>query len=203
MTNSAKRSSPNSPDQGVLLVLSGPSGVGKSTIVEALDNQHEFAFSVSATTRAARTGEKDGVDYYFVSDDEFQRMIDEGELLEWAEYSGHRYGTPASPLISALADGSDVLLDIENWGARQVKEAYPEALTVFIVPPSMDELERRLRGRGDTDAADVTARLAVAAEQIADAAEHYDAVVVGDTVERATSEIMRILTAHEEGSHVG
>lgn len=193
---------PSGPDAGTLLVISGPSGVGKSTIVESLTAVRPFEFSVSVTTRPPRVGEADGVDYQFVSEEAFDDLLAEGKLMEWATYSGSRYGTPAEPLIRHLSSGSDVLLDIENWGARQVKKSYPNAVTVFLVPPTMDELERRLRGRGDTNPTAVVQRLAAAAEQIADAAEHYDAVVVADTVDRAIGEIMRILSAHEEGSNV-
>jgi len=188
--------------RGTLLVISGPSGVGKSTIVEALKERRPFEFSVSVTTRAARQGEVDGVDYRFVDEEAFDGLVAGHELLEWARYGGNRYGTPAAALVAHLESGRDVLLDIENWGARQVKESYPEAVTVFIVPPTMEELERRLKGRGDTNPTAIVQRLAAAAEQIADASEHYDAVVVGDRVERATDEIMRILAAHEEGSNV-
>lgn len=190
------------PSIGTLLVISGPSGVGKSTIVDELRRRRPFEFSVSMTTRRPRDGETDAVDYRFVTAETFDEAVAANALLEWAHFGGHRYGTPAAALVDHLEAGRDVLLDIENWGARQVKESYPDAVTVFIVPPSMDELERRLRGRGDTNPTAVVQRLAAAAEQIADASEHYDAVVVGDTVERATGEILRILAAHEEGSHV-
>jgi len=127
--------------RGKLIVLSGPGGVGKSTIVQELKKRDHFYFSVSATTRAPRTGEIDGEAYHFVSADEFQRMINNHVFLEWADFAGSRYGTPRGPVMSALDSGKDVLLEIEIEGARQVKRAMPEALMVFLQPPSMAELE--------------------------------------------------------------
>ncbi len=188
-------SSITSPDRGTLLVISGPSGVGKSSVVEGLLQGTGASFSVSATTRAPRPGEVDGEDYFFVSPDEFDRLIADDELLEYAEYGGHRYGTPRTAVFDRLFAGEHVVLDIENLGAHQVKAAYPEAVLVFIVPPSMDELERRLRSRGDTSDENVARRLGVAAGQVADAEETFDHLVVNDDLETAISQVVPILLA--------
>jgi len=152
------KSSPDRAAFGRLIVVSGPSGAGKSTIVNALADRHPFFFSISATTRTARPGETDGVEYHFVDRDEFVRMRDTGRLLEWAEYSGNLYGTPRAPVLERIAAGDDVLLDIEVMGAVQVKASFPEALTVFLTPPTLEELERRLRSRGDTSPEDIGRR---------------------------------------------
>lgn len=192
----APHSSKSSPDRaasGRLIVVSGPSGVGKSTVVNVLAGRHPFFFSISATTRAARPGETDGVEYYFVDQEAFGRMRDSGELLEWAEYSGNLYGTPRSPVLERVAAGDDVLLDIEVIGAMQVKTSFPEALTVFLTPPTLEELERRLRSRGDTPSADVDRRLTIARWQLKVAEERFDHVVVNDSVEGAVERILRIL----------
>lgn len=188
-------SSSTSPERGILLVVSGPSGVGKSSVVDGLLRETGAAFSVSATTRPPRPGEVDGEDYHFVTDPAFDRLIADGELLEWAEYGGHRYGTPRAPVVERLEAGEDVVLDIENNGAHQVKAAYPDAVLVFIVPPSMEELERRLRARGDTSEDAVHERLGVAESQIADATGSFDHLVVNDVLETAISQVIPILTA--------
>lgn len=188
-------SSSTSPERGILLVVSGPSGVGKSSVVDGLLRETGAAFSVSATTRPPRPGEVDGEDYHFVTDPAFDRLIADGELLEWAEYGGHRYGTPRVPVVERLEAGEDVVLDIENNGAHQVKAAYPDAVLVFIVPPSMEELERRLRARGDTSEDAVHERLGVAESQIADATGSFDHLVVNDVLETAISHVIPILTA--------
>lgn len=191
-------SSKNSPDpaaRGRLIVISGPSGVGKSTVVGALADRHRFFFSISATTRTARPGETNGVEYYFVDSDEFERMRDRGDLLEWAEYSGNLYGTPRAPVLERLASGDDVLLDIEVKGAMQVKESYPGAITLFLTPPTEEELERRLRNRGDTALEDIERRLSIARWQLAEARQRFDHVVVNDSVEAAVERILRILSA--------
>ncbi len=162
-------------------------------MVGRLHEQVPFHFSVSVTTRRPRKGERDGVDYYFVSSFEFERLVELGELLEWAEYSGRSYGTPRGPVIARLSSGDHVLLDIENLGAMQVKRSYPMAVTVFLAPPSRQELERRLRSRGDTDEADIQTRLEVAGWQEQMAREEFDHVVVNDAVDRAVDEIVRII----------
>lgn len=167
--------------------------MGKSTVVAALHRRHPFFFSVSATTRARRSSERDGIDYRFVTDKEFDALVGAGELLEWAEYSGFRYGTPRAPVLAMLEGGNDVLLDIEVNGAKQVKEAFPAAITIFVAPPSMDTLEKRLRGRGDTGDDQVALRLAIARWQLAEARERFDHVVVNDDVGTTVDEILDIL----------
>ncbi len=178
--------------------MSGPSGVGKTTLVEALAASHPFHFSVSATTRDPRPGEVHGEDYFFVDDAEFLRRIEAGELLEWAVYNGRRYGTPRGPVELHLAAGHDVVLDIEVQGARQVREADPEAVLVFVAPPSLELLEARLRNRGDTSDADVRRRLEIARRELAAAEEVFDHVIVNDDVDRAVAELAGILQRPEE-----
>ena len=181
--------------RGTLLVVSGPSGVGKSSVVHALTERVSFHFSVSWTTREQRPGERDGVDYVFVDRRQFLDNIASGGFLEWAEYSGQLYGTPRESVMAELDAGNHVLLDIENDGAGQVKAAYPEALLVFILPPSLEELERRLRARGDTAERDITMRLGVAAEQIEEATGKFDRTVVNEDVDVVADEIVSILMA--------
>ena len=182
------------PD-GKLLVVSGPSGVGKSSVIDGVLDCTGAGFSVSATTRSPRRGEVDGVDYWFVDHDEFTDLVESGGMLEWAEYGGYRYGTQRGPVVEVLESGSHVILDIENDGAHQVKQAYPAAVLVFLMPPSRDELERRLRSRGDTSERDIERRLAVADEQMLDAGESYDHLVVNDDLEGAISRVVSILEA--------
>jgi guanylate kinase len=180
------------PD-GTLLVVSGPSGVGKSSVIDAVRDRTGAAFSVSATTRSPRPGEVDGEDYWFVDHGAFSELVASGGMLEWAEYGGYRYGTPRARVIETLTGGDHVILDIENDGAHQVKEAYPSAVLVFLMPPSRAELERRLRARGDTTDSDIERRLAVADEQILDAREFYDHLVVNDDLEGAIAQVVSIL----------
>lgn len=187
-------SSITSPEPGKLLVVSGPSGVGKSSVIDGVLERTGAGFSVSATTRDPRPGEVDGEDYIFVSDEGFDELVAGGALLEWAEYGGNRYGTPRRPVMDRLAAGTHVVLDIENLGAHQVKKAHPDAVLVFIVPPSMTELERRLRARGDTSAEHIERRLGVAATQIDDARASFDHLVVNDDLESAISQVVDILS---------
>jgi len=178
-----------------VLVLSGPSAVGKSSVVRCLrDRLPDLHFSVSVTTRAPRPGEVDGVDYTFVTAERFQQLIDEGALLEWAEIHGglHRSGTPAAPVREATDAGRPVLIEVDLAGARAVKQAMPEVITVFLAPPSWEELESRLVGRG-TETTDVMARrLATARAELA-AQGDFDEVVVNSELESACTELVSLL----------
>ncbi len=178
---------------GRVVVVSGPGGVGKGTVVRALVARHpQLTLSVSATTRAARPGEIDGVHYHFLNDAAFDDLVARGGFLEWAEFAGNRYGTPWSSVRDALAQGRDVVLEIEVQGAAQVRERFHDAVLIFLTPPSRDVLEQRLRGRGTDDAARVAHRLALAELETAQARQ-FDHVVVNDTVDGAVDEIGRIL----------
>ncbi|MCV7097270.1 guanylate kinase [Mycobacterium kubicae] len=183
------------PVTGRVVVLSGPSAVGKSTVVRCLRERiPDLHFSVSATTRAPRPGEVDGVDYHFVSPAEFQRLIDEGELLEWAEIHGglHRSGTLAQPVRDATAAGVPVLIEVDLAGARAVKKAMPEALTVFLAPPTWADLEARLVGRGTETPEVIQRRLDTARIELA-AQPDFDAVVVNSQLESACAELVSLL----------
>ena len=179
-----------------IVVLSGPSAVGKTTVVRCLrDRVAGLYFSVSATTRRPRPGETDGVDYHFVSPEEFQRLIDDGDLLEWAEIHGglQRSGTPAQPIRDATAAGRPVLIEVDLAGARAIKQALPEALTVFLAPPSWEALESRLVGRGTESPDAMARRLATARAEMA-AQGDFDAVVVNSQLETACAELITLLT---------
>lgn len=183
--------------RGQLVVMSGPSGVGKSTVIsELLAKRKDIHFSVSYTTRSPRTGEQDGVNYNFVSRQEFERMISENELLEYAEYVNNYYGTSIKVIRDKLEAGIDVLLDIEVQGAAKVRKRCPDAIFIFIAPPSFDELSSRLHGR-KTDSEDViTGRLEKARIECREI-PNYDYVVINDQVSNAVHEIESILTAAE------
>lgn len=174
---------------GKLVVLTGPSGVGKGTLVKALLARHpDLSLSVSATTRSPRSGEVDGKDYYFVSVEQFQSFIERNELLEWAVYAGNYYGTPRFPVLKQIDDGKIVILEIEIVGAQVVKETFPDALRVFILPPSPEELERRLRGRAQDSEEAILKRLQRSTEEVALGPE-FDVQVVNDDFETALAEI--------------
>ncbi|MEX0699546.1 MAG: guanylate kinase, partial [Acidimicrobiia bacterium] len=170
-------------------MVSGPSGAGKSSVVAGLQRRRPLYFSVSVTTRDQRPGEIEGSHYYFISPEEFARMIANGEFLEWAEYSGRLYGTPLRPVVSRLEGDEDVLLEIEVQGARQIREIGLRALMFFIIPPSLDELAARLRRRGDTNEADITRRLRIAADEMEQAPELFDHIVVNDDLDRCIEEV--------------
>jgi guanylate kinase len=181
------------PTRGTLAVITGPSGVGKGTLLRQFLAKHPHTyFSVSATTRPPRTGEVAGKDYYFVSREKFQAMIAAGELLEWAEFAGNFYGTPRQPVETQIAAGRLVILEIELEGARQVRTTYPQARQIFIVPPSLAELERRIRQRGQDTEAAIIRRLERAKVEL-EAADEFDAQIINQDIEIALRGLEEIL----------
>jgi guanylate kinase len=181
--------------QGVLLVISGPSGTGKGTVCGRLrERLPHLAYSVSATTRAPRAGERDGVNYFFLTKEEFQSRIERGEFLEWAEVYGNYYGTPRSYVERMLSSGRDVLLEIDTQGAMQVKANYPAGVFVFLLPPTLEELGRRITCRGTEIEEERRRRLSAARNEIAQI-RNYDYLVINDTVQEAVAKIEAILVA--------
>jgi guanylate kinase len=179
--------------KGQLFIISGPSGTGKSTIVRAiLKRRPQLGYSISFTTRPSRVGEQGGVDYHFISEDTFRKKIGAEELAEWAEVHGHLYGTPAKYIEEALTGGQDVLLDIDVEGARKLSAKYPEAISVFIAPPTIKELEKRLNQRG-TDSPAVMARRLKSAEAEMAQAHCYDHVIVNDDLGKALVKLETII----------
>ena len=176
-----------------LALLTGPSGVGKGTLVTRLLERHpQLWLSVSATTRAPREGEQDGIHYFFHSRESFDRLVSEGGLLEWAEFAGNCYGTPKRPVVEKLEAGSPVLLEIELEGARQVRRSFPDALQIFLAPPSFGELEQRIRGRGTDAEAAIVKRLDRARTEL-EAQQEFDAVVINDDLETALGDLERLM----------
>ena len=183
---------------GHVFVITGPSGVGKGTLIRGLlERVPGLELSVSATTRAPRPGERDGVDYHFLSEEEFDRRVAAGDFIEHASYSGHKYGTLRSELERRMAEAAGVVLEIEVQGARQIRAAMPEAVQVFIAPPSVEALRARLVGRGTDAPEDVEARLATALEEL-QAEKEFEYVVVNDRLEQATEELADIVRSELE-----
>lgn len=183
--------------KGLLVVFSGPSGAGKGTVLgRLLAERQDVRLSVSATTRAPRPGEQDGREYFFLTREEFLARIEQGKMLEYAEYCGNFYGTPADPIERWTAEGDDVILEIEVQGGAQVKKKRPDCVSIFIVPPSLEEQEKRLRGRGTEDEETIRKRVAAARGEISHAPS-YDYIVVNDTVEHAVEQINQILAAEK------
>lgn len=180
--------------RGLLIVLSGPSGVGKGTVRSAIFQQEDvdFVYSISATTRAKRQGEREGIDYFFKTREQFEEMIASNRLLEYAEYVNNYYGTPLDYVEDMLERGKDVFLEIEVKGAIQVREKMPDGVFIFLTPPSLEELEKRLVGRG-TDAADVIEKRIQTAKEELDLLKHYDYAVENDNVETAVEKIKAII----------
>ena len=185
-------------NKGKIVIISGPSGCGKSTVLaEVFKKLSNYYFSVSATTRKPREGETDGVDYLFISKNRFKKMLERNEFLEHAEYVGNYYGTPIAPIYDNSEAGNTVILDIEINGFRQIKEKLPEAISIFIAPPSLEELERRLRRRGTESEEKIIERMNTASEQLK-CAELYDHVVINDEVCRAADEILDIINSEKK-----
>lgn len=183
-----------SSSQSKLLVIAGPTAVGKGTVVrDILEKNSDVVLSVSATTRSPRPGEVDGKSYYFLSDSEFDALVANNQMLEWATvHATHRYGTPREPVEAALAEGKSVLLEIDIQGARQVKAAMPAAITVFLAPPSWEELVRRLEGRATETAEQMRQRLKTAKLELA-AQSEFDIVIVNDDVAKCSAKVLELL----------
>lgn len=185
--------------QGLLIVLSGPSGVGKGTVLKELmkDESLKLSYSISMTTRKMREGEVDGENYYFVSREEFEKAVDEGKMLEHAEFVGNYYGTPLDEVVKLRKEGRNVILEIEVQGCKQVQEKVPDVLTIFLVPPSMEELEKRIRGRKTEPEEIIQERLAKAEREMK-MMDQYKYVICNDDVKLATDIISVIIKRHVE-----
>ncbi len=181
--------------KGVLVLFSGPSGVGKDTVLDiVLNKDNSLQRSISLTTRDIRENEVDGRDYYFISKDKFNNMIENGEVLEFAQYGKNLYGTPKGPVDKWLSEGKTVILKIEVQGAQQIKKIYPDAVGIFVLPPSMDELENRLRSRGTENEEDIQKRLEIARNEVAKSVD-YDYTVVNDDLDIASNDVLKIINA--------
>ena len=185
-------------NNGMLVILSGPAGSGKDTVIaELFKTDIDITKSVSMTTRAPREGEVDGIDYIFVSEEDFLSAVDDGELLEYARYGINYYGTPKGPVDKWLDDGHIVILKIDVEGAGNIRKLYPDAVSIFIMPPSMEILEKRLRNRGSEEEEDVLRRLRIAVREIERCKDEYDYVVINDDLQDAVDDIKTIITAEK------
>ena len=183
--------------KGLLLVVSGPSGAGKGTICKALLNKNDqIKLSVSATTRKPRNGEVHGVNYFFIEKEEFTKMIENGEFLEYAQIYDNFYGTPKAAIIECLEKGQDVILEIEKQGARQIKEVYPEGVFIFVLPPSLEELKSRIVGRGTETQEEIEKRFSCAFEEI-NQIVNYDYFIVNEDIEKSVSDVEAIICAEK------
>ena len=183
--------------KGLLLVVSGPSGAGKGTICKALLNKNDqIKLSVSATTRKPRNGEVHGVNYFFIEKEEFTKMIENGEFLEYAQIYDNFYGTPKAAIIECLEKGQDVILEIEMQGARQIKEVYPEGVFIFVLPPSLEELKSRIVGRGTETHEEIEKRFSCAFEEI-NQIVNYDYFIVNEDIEKSVSDVEAIICAEK------
>ena len=181
--------------EGMLLLFSGPSGVGKDTVLDiVLNKDKNLQKSVSLTTREIRENEVDGKDYHFISMEEFENMISQGQVLEFAKYGSNLYGTPKAPVDKWLSEGKTVILKIEVQGASKIKELYPDSVAIFILPPSMKELENRLRSRGTENEDDIKKRLDIAREEVK-RSKDYDFIVINDDLESASDNVLSIVKA--------
>lgn len=182
-------------NDGILVLFSGPSGVGKDTVLDVvLDKDKTLQRSISLTTREKRENEVDGRDYYFISSSEFEDLIDRGEVLEFARYGKNLYGTPKKPVDKWLSEGKTVILKIEVKGAQKIKEMYPDSVAVFLMPPSMNELETRLRCRGTETEDDIRRRLEIACDEVKKSSD-YDYIVVNDELDSASDNVLAIIKA--------
>jgi guanylate kinase len=184
--------------RGLLVVISGPSGVGKDTLIKRLlELDRNVRYSVSCTTRPPRPNEKDGVDYTFVTREQFQKLIEQGAFLEWADYNGNLYGTLADRVERARSDGHDIVLKIEVKGAEQVRERVPDGIFIFVVPPSVDELVRRQERRNTETSSDMNARREIATREM-EYSRRYDHIVVNDELEHCVAQILAIIQSARE-----
>jgi guanylate kinase len=183
--------------KGLIIVVCGPSGVGKGTLLsEVLDSSENMRFSVSATTRAPREGEIEGVDYFFKTHADFEKMINDDELVEWVKYVDNYYGTPGKPIESSISSGTDIVLDIEVEGAQHIKKKYPDSVLIFILPPSFKELKRRIEKRGTENEEEIEKRLKRAKAELS-FAKKYDYVVINDDKNEAINEIKSIVLSEK------
>lgn len=181
--------------EGMLILFSGPSGVGKDTVLDVVLNKNKsLQKSISLTTRSIRDNETDGKDYYFISSDKFEDMISKGEVLEYAQYGVNMYGTPKAPVDKWLSEGKTVVLKIEVQGAKNIKEMYPDSVGIFLLPPSMEVLEKRLRSRGTETEEDIRRRLEIARDEIHKSVD-YDYFVINDELETASDDVLTIIKA--------